>query len=1360
MWIPNWVTRKKLQSIVNTLSLLPHKFFDAAWLMRWLGDFPAHTFAKPLMVAATDKIFWSAHYAEEIEAIKIALTRGMTPEAMVVRLVELQSLVGRHTLSPVAYLKGLRDCRHFIQQLQQIEPYLFPLNTLLREFHQALQQQPCFTQECLQGDLVQGFQQWQEGQLDESIFLQTLQFYRQKVPITVYWQVLHQLQTALECIPFKQNTPILISWCQQEMHQLDKKALTCAFQEERQQTLLWTMLPFAKGMEQEETEQADSKNIFTFDSVGTVAKRLVQFAWEHPGVTLTLGLSAQVAAAAAFAPSYFLTNLNGQNGFALQGTNVNDQTGFSVRNAGDVNGDGLGDLIVGADRVNNYTGAAYVVLGNRNFPSLLKLSTLNGTDGFALQGVNNPNTYTGYSVSGVGDINGDNISDVIVGAFGVNSYVGAAYVVFGHQGAFPAALNLPALNGTNGFMLQSITVGEVGISVSGAGDVNKDGLNDLIVGAHETNGGAGAAYVVFGHQGAFPASMSLSGLSGANGFVLQGINTNDFAGYSVSDVGDLNDDGISDLAVGAPGVNNSTGAAYVVFGHQSAFPASINLSVLNGSNGFTLQGINANDQTGYRVSCAGDINDDGISDLAIGAYNANNGAGAAYVVFGNRGGFSPVLNLSVLNGTNGFALHGINIGDNAGVSNDAGDINRDGISDLVIGAHGVNNHAGAAYVMFGHPGAFPASISLSVLNGSNGFALQGVNANDETGFSVSGAGDVNGDGINDLIVGAPGDNLPGAVYVVLNATDLTAVSTSSTSASSLTGTTTSTTGNPITTSATLTISSAASSMNSAASTSITSSSTGTTASTATGSLTTSSTQTTSNIVNSAAGTPSIGSSLGMTTSTTSHPTATSSETISGTTRLISSTTASNATVTTVEASSQPGISVTTIAGAVVGSTAFVVGIGIGAYTFFKRRRTSQRMLQVEDAFAVKLKSDPSQSSSSSIPALPTMRIDKGHTRIGEKYDLITKITQEEAKELFNQCGIAVSFQSGKRKTKFLLGQGQFGKLRLARHIQSGEFIGVKKIKGEAEIAASKNEAKLQFALKGQLNIMPLWDTFEISDSNGHPVLYQFMRLAGFGNGDQLKTQLTYLTNPSTKQQILLHVAHHLLVGLNSMHQQHIFHLDIKPSNFVVDHQGEIYIIDFGCAERSLYGNEWVNQSNGDMRYYPPERLAILRTKHQYQANLASAQELPPLNGVHADAWAMGITLLELALNDYPFDKVNAATRIRAWETSYFIQKLSQITWLQHEQNPLSTLIRGLLTIDPQARLSPHQALQLPVFQQPSFATVKIQQEAFDYLKQLTPATAVTSVSLQPTVPKTRDENYERVYYPDSHPYEDRLIYRR
>ena len=214
--------------------------------------------------------------------------------------------------------------------------------------------------------------------------------------------------------------------------------------------------------------------------------------------------------------------------------------------------------------------------------------------------------------------------------------------------AFPAQFNLADLNGENGFVLNGIDRADFsGRSLSGAGDINGDGFDDLIIGAQEAdpNGSySGESYVVFGSDAGFEAALNLSELDGSNGFVLGGIDAGDGSGVSVSGAGDINGDGFDDLIIGAFGAepNGSySGESYVVFGSDAGFEAALNLSELDGSNGFVLGGIDAGDFSGFRVSGAGDINGDGIDDLIIGAFGAEpNGSlsGESYVVFGSAAG--------------------------------------------------------------------------------------------------------------------------------------------------------------------------------------------------------------------------------------------------------------------------------------------------------------------------------------------------------------------------------------------------------------------------------------------------------------------------------------------------------------------------------------------------------------------------------------------------------------------------------------------------------------------------------------------------------------------------------------------------
>ena len=482
----------------------------------------------------------------------------------------------------------------------------------------------------------------------------------------------------------------------------------------------------------------------------------------------------------AFPATLSLANLNGANGFNITGINPGDNSGGSVSSAGDVNADGIADLIIGASGANNAAGASYVVFGSKQLggQGTLSLAALNGANGFNITGIN-PNDYSGWSVSSAGDVNADGVADLIIGA-GLPSYAaGASYVVFGSkQLGSQGTLTLADLNGTNGFNITGINPNDYsGWSVSSAGDVNADGIADLIIGEDRANNGAGASYVVFGSkQLGSQGTLTPADLNGTNGFNITGIKPGDESGISVSSAGDVNADGVADLIIGAAGPNNGAGASYVVFGSkQLGSQGTLTLADLNGTNGFNITGIKPNDDSGWSVSSAGDVNADGVADLIIGAFGANNGAGASYVVFGSKQlGRQGTLRLADLNGTNGFNITGINPSDDSGGSvSSAGDVNADGVADLIIGAFGANNGAGASYVVFGSKQlGSQGTLRLDALNGTNGFNITGINPTginpgDESGGSVRSAGDVNADGVADLIIGAAGaNNGAGASYVV------------------------------------------------------------------------------------------------------------------------------------------------------------------------------------------------------------------------------------------------------------------------------------------------------------------------------------------------------------------------------------------------------------------------------------------------------------------------------------------------------------------------------------------------------------------------------------------------------------------
>ncbi len=522
-----------------------------------------------------------------------------------------------------------------------------------------------------------------------------------------------------------------------------------------------------------------------------------------------------------------LSSLNGANGFKLDGENNGDSSGISVSTAGDINGDGVADMLIGAYGYASSTGRSYVVFGD--VPPVLVNNSLSLSVGAAIQlnstylaayDRNHNNNTLVFIPSGVshGQFEAVSNPNVMLSNF-TQQEILAGDIQFTHDGSlvapsynmtvrssgiawtgplsakitfsgtppsyFPSVLPLASLNGQNGFKLDGENSGDdSGISVSAAGDINGDGYADLIIGAYGYPGGSnqGRSYVVFGGVGVGNNGvLTLSSLNGVNGFKLDGENNNDHSGYSVSMTGDINGDRHTDLIIGAVGYpgGSAKGRSYVVLGGPGVGGSSgvFNLSSLNGANGFKLDGENINDGSGVSVSTAGDINGDGCDDLIIGAYYYPGGSvkGRSYVVFGGSGvGSSEVFNLSGLNGANGFKLDGENNNDQSGVSVSViGDINGDGYADLLIGANGYpgGSFKGRSYVIFGGSRVVGSGgvFNLSSLNGINGFKLDGENNIDYSGASVGAAGDVNGDGHTDLIIdafGYPGDSRKGRSYLV------------------------------------------------------------------------------------------------------------------------------------------------------------------------------------------------------------------------------------------------------------------------------------------------------------------------------------------------------------------------------------------------------------------------------------------------------------------------------------------------------------------------------------------------------------------------------------------------------------------
>lgn len=383
----------------------------------------------------------------------------------------------------------------------------------------------------------------------------------------------------------------------------------------------------------------------------------------------------------------------------ILGQNQNGALGASVAAAGDVNGDGIPDFLIGApgatdvNNVNTNTGRAYLVYGSPNLSSrLFKTVDLDDTTGansdlaimtFTNLGNASLGARTGTSVAGVGDWITDGFNDIAIGAPGASitglANQGAVYVV---SGAFlrPARSITVALNtvgqggatNTPGFILAGSVSGDnTGFSVAGAGDTTgqttgaNQAIHDLLIGAPDVSPtgvfyGTGSAYLVYG---GLPATLqqSVSVINGAAviplsgvgstvpGAVFNGDNIGDATGYSVSTAGDFNGDGRADYLIGSPswdGPNGTnSGRDTLIFGQP---PASLlfgsfdigNLAVSSVSY-IEFQGAAPGALTGFSSTATAQINDDAFNEIAIGAPGINGGSGQVYLIPGNPELFGP-----------------------------------------------------------------------------------------------------------------------------------------------------------------------------------------------------------------------------------------------------------------------------------------------------------------------------------------------------------------------------------------------------------------------------------------------------------------------------------------------------------------------------------------------------------------------------------------------------------------------------------------------------------------------------------------------------------------------------------------------
>lgn len=477
----------------------------------------------------------------------------------------------------------------------------------------------------------------------------------------------------------------------------------------------------------------------------------------------------------------------------------NGRTGWGTALVGDWNADGFDDMVIGAPGdAGTKAGRAYLLFGGESTGVVVNLESL-GTRGLILEGAELGDE-AGNSVAGGQDFNGDGIDDIVIGAPSADPFgrieAGEVYVLFGTRSP-PATIELGEVGTTvPGLRIVGRAVAaRAGIAVDFAGDFNRDGFADVIVGAPRgsplgiTN--AGEVYIVFGGPnvtGVFDVATATSG-----GLLFTGDVTNLALGTSVAGAGDTNGDGIDDILMGAPSLlfSNRPGRAYLVPGGQ-AVPVPAPVSLIGTTvQGVAFSGPAAEDFAGYDVAGAGDTNGDGFEDFLIGAPGATDEAGVAYLVLG-RSSSLPAFNLGLLTQPPGFgvAYIGLESGDRAGeLVSGAGDVNGDGLDDILISAplrdFGFSIDVGQVFVILSSQ-TLPSPLDVPLLTvGSTtaGYSWRGQADSDQAGRGLGGRGRFNGDGVEDYAIGAPGAEVggmrPGLAYLVLDTVALPASASAS-----------------------------------------------------------------------------------------------------------------------------------------------------------------------------------------------------------------------------------------------------------------------------------------------------------------------------------------------------------------------------------------------------------------------------------------------------------------------------------------------------------------------------------------------------------------------------------------------------
>lgn len=436
-----------------------------------------------------------------------------------------------------------------------------------------------------------------------------------------------------------------------------------------------------------------------------------------------------------FLSTYNITKSDSSTWFEVVGT-----TPITSLGVGDANGDGICDILS-----TNNANTLYVVYGNTTLPQQVSLSDLSLATGYYI--INDKISSNTIGIGYIGDVNGDNITDIFAGSANLSPAISFGFVYFGTSSQVQLTKYTSYLNGVNGFMISGTA--SIGGSTKSPGDINGDGIADIVTGA------AGTAYVIFGGHIGVPYNFNPSTLNGNNGFIFTKSNPSQQSNFGISAtfIGDINNDGITDLAVSDTSAQNGNGEVYVLFGARS-FTATMSTANLNGTNGFIVTGTSSQGYFGTLSTGTGDFNGDGINDLIAAASNGGtSNAGQITIFFGGRSNY-----ITNFNSENGIIIEG-NPGDMLGSQLAFADINNDGVAEIIASA------SDKVQIFFGTAlqGWEPLSYT-STLTNCQMVTIYPLVSGNNFGKSIS-IGDVNNGGTVDLIIG---DN--NSVYVLYGET--------------------------------------------------------------------------------------------------------------------------------------------------------------------------------------------------------------------------------------------------------------------------------------------------------------------------------------------------------------------------------------------------------------------------------------------------------------------------------------------------------------------------------------------------------------------------------------------------------------